>query len=38
MQSETRFNPPKELTEAIGMAVPPGLLTAKTQKEEQARG
>ncbi|MDB9481015.1 NADH-quinone oxidoreductase subunit NuoB, partial [Dolichospermum circinale CS-537/05] len=38
MQSETRFNPPKELTEAIGMAVPPALLTAKTQKEEQARG
>ena len=38
MQSNTRFNPPKELTEAIGMTVPPALLTAKTQKEEQARG
>jgi NAD(P)H-quinone oxidoreductase subunit K len=34
LQSETRFTPPKELTEAIGMAVPPALLTAKAQKEE----
>jgi NAD(P)H-quinone oxidoreductase subunit K len=38
LQSETRFTPPQELTEAIGMPVPPALLTAKTQKEEQNRG
>jgi NAD(P)H-quinone oxidoreductase subunit K len=38
MQSETRFTPPKEFTEAIGLPVPPALLTAKTQKEEQNRG
>nr|AAC44353.1 NADH dehydrogenase type 1 subunit [Nostoc sp. PCC 7120 = FACHB-418] len=38
MQSETRFNPPKELTEAIGLPVPPALLTSQTQKEEQKRG
>ncbi|MDF5707884.1 MAG: photosynthetic/respiratory NAD(P)H-quinone oxidoreductase subunit K [Nostoc sp. S4] len=38
LQSETRSVPPKELTEAIGMPVPPALLTAKTQKEEQSRG
>jgi len=38
LQSDTRSVPPKELTEAIGMPVPPALLTAKTQKEEQSRG
>ncbi|MEH2070326.1 MAG: photosynthetic/respiratory NAD(P)H-quinone oxidoreductase subunit K [Nostoc sp.] len=38
LQSETRSVPPKELAEAIGMPVPPALLTAKTQKEEQSRG
>lgn len=37
MQSETRSTPPKELAEAIGMPVPPALLTA-TQKEEPSRG
>jgi len=37
MQSETRFTPPKELTEAIGMSVPPALLT-QGQKEEASRG
>jgi NAD(P)H-quinone oxidoreductase subunit K len=37
MQSETRFTPPKELTEAIGMPVPPALLT-QGQKEEASRG
>lgn len=34
--SGTRETPPKELTEAMGMPVPPALLTAQTQ--EQARG
>jgi NAD(P)H-quinone oxidoreductase subunit K len=38
MQSETRFTPPKELTEAMGMSVPPALLTSETQKEESSRG
>jgi NAD(P)H-quinone oxidoreductase subunit K len=38
MQSDTRFNPPKELAEAIGLPVPPALLTSQTQKEEQQRG
>jgi len=37
MQSETRFTPPKELTEAIGMPVPPALLT-QGEKEEASRG
>ncbi|RCJ19848.1 NADH dehydrogenase [Nostoc sp. ATCC 43529] len=37
LQSDTRSVPPKELTEAIGMPVPPALLTAK-KKEEQPRG
>ncbi|NJP09612.1 MAG: NADH-quinone oxidoreductase subunit NuoB [Leptolyngbyaceae cyanobacterium RU_5_1] len=35
MQSGTREAPPKELMEAIGMPVPPALLTA--QKEEERR-
>jgi NAD(P)H-quinone oxidoreductase subunit K len=36
LQSETRFTPPQELTEAIGMAVPPALMTAKSQQEDKA--
>ncbi len=35
LQSETRYTPPKELTEAIGMPVPPALLTSSTQRETQ---
>jgi NAD(P)H-quinone oxidoreductase subunit K len=38
LQSDTRFTPPKELAEAIGMPIPPALLTGQTQKEEQRRG
>jgi NAD(P)H-quinone oxidoreductase subunit K len=38
LQSDTRSTPPKELTEAIGMPVPPALLTEKTEKEGQKRG
>ncbi len=37
MQSETRVAPPKELAQAIGMPVPPALLT-QPQKEETPRG
>jgi NAD(P)H-quinone oxidoreductase subunit K len=37
MQSEARQVPPKELTEAIGMPIPPGLLS-QPQKEETNRG
>ncbi len=37
MQSETRVAPPKELAQAIGMPVPPALLT-QAQKEETPRG
>jgi NAD(P)H-quinone oxidoreductase subunit K len=36
LRSETRYNPPKELTEAIGMPVPPALKS--TVKEEVDRG
>lgn len=36
LNSATRQTPPKELTEAMGMPVPPALLTA--QKEEVRRG
>lgn len=36
IQSATRITPPAELTEAMGMPVPPALLTA--QKEEANRG
>ncbi len=36
LQSATRQTPPKELTEAMGMPVPPALLTA--QKQEERRG
>ncbi|MEM6751724.1 MAG: photosynthetic/respiratory NAD(P)H-quinone oxidoreductase subunit K [Cyanobacteria bacterium P01_C01_bin.38] len=33
LRSETRFTPPKELSESIGMPVPPALLTSKKQEE-----
>ncbi len=36
LRSETRYNPPKELTEAVGMPVPPALKS--TVKEEVDRG
>jgi NAD(P)H-quinone oxidoreductase subunit K len=38
LQTESRMTPPKELTEAIGLPVPPALLTQKVQKEETNRG
>lgn len=38
LQSDTRVAPPKELTEAIGMPVPPALLATQAQKEETNRG
>ena len=37
LQAATRVAPPKELAEAIGMPVPPSLLT-QSQKEETPRG
>jgi NAD(P)H-quinone oxidoreductase subunit K len=36
LEAPTREAPPKELMEAIGMPVPPALLTA--QKEDVSRG
>ena len=36
LQSETRYTPPQELTEAMGMPVPPAL--AASQKQEVNRG
>ena len=33
LRSETRSNPPKELSESIGMPVPPALLTSKNLEE-----
>jgi len=36
IQSETRYTPPQELTEAIGMPVPPALKSSV--KEEVSRG
>jgi NAD(P)H-quinone oxidoreductase subunit K len=38
LQSQARYTPPKELTEGMGIAVPPALLTSQTQKEELPRG
>lgn len=38
LQTPTRQAPPLELTEAIGMPVPPALATAQKQKEELNRG
>jgi NAD(P)H-quinone oxidoreductase subunit K len=37
LQSATRQAPPKELAQAIGMPVPPALLTA-VEKQEESRG
>lgn len=37
LQSATREAPPKELAQAIGMPVPPALLTA-AEKQEESRG
>jgi NAD(P)H-quinone oxidoreductase subunit K len=36
LRSETRYTPPKELSEAMGMPVPPALKS--TVKEEVDRG
>ncbi len=36
LQSDTRYTPPKELTEAMGMPVPPALMLS--QKQEVNRG
>lgn len=36
IQDQARYNPPKELTEAIGMPIPPALKVS--QKEEVKRG
>ena len=36
LQSETRYTPPKELTEEMGMPVPPALQSSV--KEEVNRG
>jgi NAD(P)H-quinone oxidoreductase subunit K len=36
LQSETRYSPPKELTEAMGLPVPPALKSS--QKQEVDRG
>jgi NAD(P)H-quinone oxidoreductase subunit K len=36
LQSETRYTPPQELTDAIGMPVPPALKSY--QKQEVERG
>ncbi len=36
LQSETRYTPPKELTEAMGMPVPPALKSL--QQQEVNRG
>lgn len=38
LQTETRQQPPKELTEAMGMPVPPALKASQKQKEERKRG
>ncbi len=38
LQSDARYTPPKELTEGMGMPVPPALLTSQSQKEEINRG
>ena len=32
LQSETRYTPPKELTEAMGMPVPPALMSSQQQE------
>lgn len=38
LQSDARYTPRKELTERMGMPVPPALLTSQSQKEEIDRG
>ena len=38
LQSDARYTPPKELTEGMGIPVPPALLTSQSQKEEINRG
>jgi NAD(P)H-quinone oxidoreductase subunit K len=38
LRTSTRQTPPLELTEAMGMPVPPALMTAKQQQEEVNRG
>jgi NAD(P)H-quinone oxidoreductase subunit K len=38
LRTESRATPPKELTEAIGLPVPPALMTQKAQQEEINRG
>jgi NAD(P)H-quinone oxidoreductase subunit K len=38
LQSETRYAPPKELTEAMGMPVPPAVAASQKQEEETRRG
>lgn len=35
LQSETRYSPPKELTEAMGMPVPPALKSSVTEEVER---
>ena len=38
LRTESRQTPPKELTEAMGMSVPPALKASQQQKEEVSRG
>ncbi|MGD1872664.1 MAG: NADH dehydrogenase subunit K [Mastigocoleus sp.] len=38
LRSESRYTPPLQLTEDMGMPVPPALMTSKSQKEVQERG
>ncbi len=38
LQNQNRYAPPKELTEAIGMPVPPALAASEQEKEEIDRG
>ncbi len=38
LRSEERYSPPLELTEAMGMPVPPALQTSTQEKEEIERG
>lgn len=38
IRTESRQTPPRELTEAIGMPVPPALMTSQAKKEEVKRG
>ncbi|MEM7555037.1 MAG: photosynthetic/respiratory NAD(P)H-quinone oxidoreductase subunit K [Cyanobacteria bacterium P01_A01_bin.84] len=38
LRSDTRSTPPLQLTEDMGMPVPPALMTSKSQKEVKERG